>query len=184
MNFARTTVSLLLLAAMGSTAQAQSVVDAVQSERTRDQVKAEFAEAVRTGNVVPAGDAGLRLNELYPQRYPQAAATVGVSRAQVKAELAEAIHNGDMVAAGEGDAKLNEKFPQRYPAKVVVTSAKTRAEVKAETLAAIRSGDVFAAGEGTMRLNQEFPQRYAKARAVYAGQTQDVTAVASSTVAP
>ena len=34
MNFARTTVSLLLLAAIGTTAQAQS-------EKTREQVKAE-----------------------------------------------------------------------------------------------------------------------------------------------
>ena len=65
MNFARTTVSLLLLAAIGTTAQAQS-------EKTREQVKAEYAEAVRTGDVIPAGDAGLKLNELYPQRYPHA----------------------------------------------------------------------------------------------------------------
>src|SRR5450432_2587133 len=174
MNFARTTVSLLLLAPIRTTTQAQS-------EKSREQVKAEFAEAVRTGNVIPAGDAGLKLNELYPQRYPQAPAAVGVSRAQVKAELAEAIRNGDMVAAGEGETKLNEEFPQRYPAQVVMASGKTRAEVNAETLAAIRGGDMFAAGEGTMKLNEEYPQRYAKARALYAGKTQDATALASST---
>ena len=33
-----------------------------QSEKTREQVKAEYAEAVRTGDVIPAGDAGLKLN--------------------------------------------------------------------------------------------------------------------------
>lgn len=49
MNFARKTVSLLLLAATGTAAQAQS-------ERTRERVKAEYAEAVRTGDVIPAGD--------------------------------------------------------------------------------------------------------------------------------
>ena len=56
------------------------------------------SEAVRTGDVIPAGDAGLKLNELYPQRYPHAAVAVAVSRAQVKAELAEAIRTGDMAA--------------------------------------------------------------------------------------
>ena len=64
-----------------------------------------------------------------------------------------------------------------------MASGKTRAEVNAETLAAIRSGDMFAAGEGTMKLNEEYPQRYAKARALYAGKTQDATALASSTAA-
>jgi len=100
MNFARTTVSLLLLAAIGTTAQAQS-------EKTREQVKAEYAEAVRTGDVIPAGDAGLKLNELYAQRYPHAQVTVGPTRAQVKAELAEAIRTGDMMASGELGLKLN-----------------------------------------------------------------------------
>lgn len=106
MNFARTTVSLLLLAAIGTTAQAQS-------EKTLEQVKAELTEAIRTGDVLANGDTGLKLNELYPQRYPHAPAAIGASRAQVKAELAEAIRIGDMIADGESGLRLNEEFPQR-----------------------------------------------------------------------
>ena len=116
MNIARVTVSLLLLAALGTTAQAQS-------EKTREQVKAELAEAIRTGDVFARGESGLKLNELYPQRYPQAPAAVAATRAQVKAELAEAIRTGDMIAAGESGLKLNEEFPQRYPAVAVAARA-------------------------------------------------------------
>src|SRR5471032_2757016 len=82
MNIARTIVPLALLAAFATTAQAQS-------EKTREQVKAEWAEAVRTGDVVAPGDTGLKLNELYPQRYPHAAAGIALTRAQVKADFAE-----------------------------------------------------------------------------------------------
>ena len=37
---------------------------------TRDQVKAELAEAVRTGDILAAGDTGLKMNELFPGSYP------------------------------------------------------------------------------------------------------------------
>jgi hypothetical protein len=163
MNFARTTVSLLLLAAIGTTAQAQS-------EKTREQVKAEYAEAVRTGDVIPAGDAGLKLNELYPQRYPHGAVAVAVSRAQVKAELAEAIRTGDMMATGELGLKLNEEFPQRYPAIVAVASTKTRDQVNAETREAIRNGDMYAAAKACRSSTKSFriamprPARFTPAR--------------------
>ena len=108
MNFARTTVSLLLLAAIGTAAQAQS-------EKTREQVKAEYAEAVRTGDVIPAGDAGLKLNELYPQRYPHAEVAVATTRAQVKAELAEAIRTGDMMASGDSGSSSTKSFRSAIP---------------------------------------------------------------------
>ena len=107
MNIARTTISLVLLAAIGTAAQAQS-------EMTRDQVKAELAEAIRTGDILAPGDSGMKLNELYPQRYPRPAAGPAMTRAQVKAELAEAIRTGDMLADGDSGLKLNEEFPQRY----------------------------------------------------------------------
>jgi hypothetical protein len=38
--------------------------------RTREQVKAELAEAQRTGDVIANGETGLKLNELSPGRYP------------------------------------------------------------------------------------------------------------------
>ena len=176
MNIARMTVPLILLAALGTTAQAQSA-------KTRDQVKAEWAEATRTGEVLASGDTGLKLNELYPQRFPHAPVAAAVTRAQVRADLAEAIRTGDMIAAGEGGMKLNQEFPQRYPAMIVAASGKTRAQVKSETVEAIRTGDMFAAGEGGMKLNEEFPQRYGKARGVYGRQGQEPASMVASTVA-
>ena len=107
MNIARTTVSLVLLAALGATAQAQS-------EKTREQVKAELTDAIRTGDVLANGESGLKLNELYPRRYPRTPAAIGATRAQVEAELAEAIRTGNMIASGESGLRLNEEFPQRY----------------------------------------------------------------------
>jgi len=35
---------------------------------TREQVKAEVAEAVRTGNIMAFGEIGLKRHELYPTR--------------------------------------------------------------------------------------------------------------------
>jgi hypothetical protein len=154
MNVNRTLGSLLLLAGFATTAHAQA-------EKTREQVRAELAEAIRTGDVLAGGDSGLKLNELYPQRYPRSVATATTSREQVKAEFAEAVRTGNVFAAGEGAFKLNEESPQRYPVATVL-AGKTRAEVKAELAEAIRTGDMVPAGEAGMKLNEQFPQRYAR----------------------
>jgi len=172
MNIARTTVSLLLLAALGTAAHAQS-------EKTREQVKSELAEAIRTGDVLANGETGLKLNELYPQRYPHVVAAAGATRAQVNAELAEAIRTGDMIATGESGLKLNEEFPRRYPA-VAVAIGKTREQVKAETAQAIRAGDMVAAGESGLKLNQLYPQRYATRLGIYTAQAQPTSPAASA----
>jgi hypothetical protein len=37
--------------------------------KSRAQVKAETAEAIRNGDMLANNDSGLKLNELYPQRY-------------------------------------------------------------------------------------------------------------------
>ena len=105
MNFTRTIGSLLLLAAFGTTAQAQL---------TRHQVKAELAEAIRTGDMVAGGESGLKLNELTPGRYPAKPMVAGKTREQVMAELAEATRTGDMAVGGESGLKLYELFPERY----------------------------------------------------------------------
>src|SRR5450830_231186 len=89
---------------------------------TREQVKAELAAAVRTGDIMAGGESGLKLNELYPDRYPAKQVQSSVTREQVKAELAEAIRTGDYVAGGESGLKLNELYPNRYPAKQVQPS--------------------------------------------------------------
>ena len=161
MNIVRAIVPLALLAAFAGSAHAQS-------EKTRDQVKAELADAIRKGDVVAPGDLGLKLNELYPNRYPHAAEVASQTRAQVKAELAEATRTGDIMAAGESGLKLNELFPERFPAPIIVATGKTRAQVKAELAEAIRTGDMVVAGESGLKLNEQFPQRYARSAAIYA----------------
>ena len=75
------------------------------ADTTRDKVLAELAEANRNGDVV-IGDAGPKLNEVFPDRYPAKPAVQGKTHEQVMAELAEANRNGD-VATGDGGPKLN-----------------------------------------------------------------------------
>jgi hypothetical protein len=172
MTSARTAISLLVLAAFAATAHAES-------PKTREQVKAELREAIRTGDVLAGGDSGLKLNELYPERYPHAAAVGTKTRAEVQAELADAIRAGTMVAAGEGGMTLRDEFPQRYPT-VATAPGRSRAEVVAETREAIRTGDMYAAGEGAFKLNEETPQRYARQRALFAVEARAAATAASS----
>lgn len=153
MKYLRTTMSLALLVAFASGASAES------AGTTREQVRAELREAVRTGDVMPPGESGLKLNELNPQRYRKPDAASLTTRAEVKAEFAVARRAGDLIPAGEVGSSLREEFPQRYPP-VAVAAGKMRAQVKAETLEAIRNGDVFAAGETDLTLRARYPQRY------------------------
>jgi hypothetical protein len=82
--------------------------------KTRDQVRAELEQAVRSGDTLAAGESGSRLNELQPNLYPSKMAQAGKTREQVKEELAEAIHIGDLMAAGEVGRKLKEIYPGQY----------------------------------------------------------------------
>ena len=83
---------------------------------TREQVKAELAAAVRTGDIMAGGESSLKLNELYPNRYPARQVQAGFTREQVKAELAEAIRTGVFMVGGEISAKCNELHPDMHPA--------------------------------------------------------------------
>jgi len=159
MKFARTFTSALLLLAGAVTAHAQSPL-------TREQVRAELREAIRSGDMLAPGDSGARLNQLHPQLDPATSRVAGKTRSEVQAELADALRSGDIVAAGESGLTMRERFPQLYPAAPVV-AGRTRAEVRAETLQAIRDGDIVA-GESGLRLNEEFPQRYGIPRSAFA----------------
>lgn len=98
-----------LLVALG-TLGAQSQAHAI----SREQVRMELADAIRSGDVA-TGESSLSRRELFPQRYPApAAAAMGKTRAQVQAELAEAIRTGDLVANGETGLKLNQLQPSLY----------------------------------------------------------------------
>jgi len=109
--------------------------------KTRDQVRAELAEAQRTGDMLAFGNSGKKLNELYPSQYPAKAVTQGNSRAQVQAELAEAQRTGDIVANGNSGKKLSELHPTQYPAKAAA-QGNTREQVLAELAQAQRSGEI------------------------------------------
>ena len=64
---------------------------------------------------MPAGsESSLKLNELFPNRYPAKAVTSSLTREQVKAELAEAVRTGNMPAGGESSLMLTEMLPNRY----------------------------------------------------------------------
>ena len=159
-KLARATGTLFLFAALGAAAHADGGM-------TRAQVKADLAEAMRSGNMLAAGEIGLTLRELNPQRYPAPVVAAGKTRTQVKAELAEAIRTGDITANDESGLTAYEEHPQLYPAHVVV-AGKTRAQVQAELAEAIRTGDMLASDESGLKLNEEHPQRYARARATMA----------------
>jgi hypothetical protein len=110
--------------------------------KTREQVKAELAEALRTGHMPADGESGQLLNQVYPHLYPKAAPTVAQpgnatpkaapvgtpvskTRAQVKAELAEAIRTGNVLADSESGRLMNEVYPNRYPQAPQAAQAQT-----------------------------------------------------------
>lgn len=123
----------LILAATAGTTMAQN------APLTRAEVKAQLAEAVRTGDLLADGQTGLKFNEINPTNYPAKADQLGKTRAQVKAELAEAIRTGDLVANAETGLKFNQINPSNYPAQPS-QMGKTRAQVVAETAEANRLG--------------------------------------------
>jgi Domain of unknown function (DUF4148) len=71
----------LLLAAFGTHANAQL---------TREQVRAELAEAIRTGDMPAGGESGLMRYEMYPQRYAKARGSYYARTLRVPAAAAAA----------------------------------------------------------------------------------------------
>jgi len=164
MNAHRRPLASLFVTAIASLAAHSHAC--AQAPLTRAEVVAQYEEAVRTGDVLAPGDSGMKLNELYPDRYPKAASATPLTREQVVSELQAAIRSGDVVAPGDSGMKMNELYPRRYPAAAgTAVAGKTREEVRAETLEAIRTGDILAAGDSGLKLNEVYPQRYAKTRA-------------------
>jgi hypothetical protein len=136
--------------------------------KTREQVRAELAEAVRNGDVMAAGESGLTQRQMFPQRYPQAPlAASGLTRADVLGEVEEARRSGTLIAAGEAGQPVTN--PQAYPTQF---AGKTRAQVAAETREAIRTGNVLAGGESSLLLKDAYPERYANIRPASEGPMQ------------
>ena len=157
MSSSRALTLVVLAAAMAAGAHAQT-------GRTREQVKAELAEAIRTGDMIAVGESGLTQRELSPQRYrATSAAGSTVTRAQVTRDFQQARLAGDVIAVGEAGLTLNEMQPGRNPQQAAV-AGKSRAEVQAELREAIRSGDMLAGGDSGRLLKELFPQRYANVK--------------------
>ncbi len=97
--------------------------------KTREQVRAELAEARATGNIIANSEVHMTERELFPGAYEnvtaQAAApaapaapavTTGKTRAEVLAELAEARRTGNIIANSEVSITERELFPGAYAA--------------------------------------------------------------------
>jgi hypothetical protein len=155
---------VLLLAVIGGAA-AQGL--------SREQVKAELAEARRTGDIIIGGELGQRLFDAAPDRYPAPASMPAKARSQVKAELEEARRTGDLTA-GEAGLKLNQQRPDLYPP-VMRLAGKSRDQVRAELAEARALGNLLL-GEDGRTLAEAFPQRYAAIRAEHAKRNQQLDA--------
>ena len=92
----RTYASILALTLSAFSAGSALAGDA-SAPKTREQVKAELAEAIRTGDI-SYGESGQKLNELFPHQYPAKPVVQGKTREQVMAELAEAVRSGQLPA--------------------------------------------------------------------------------------
>ena len=108
MKATRLSVIAIALAALSA---GQAFADA---PKTREQVRAELADAQRNGTLIADGETGATFRERFPSQYPAAAAVAGKTRAEVQAELRDAIARGDVIADGQTGAKANELFPAAY----------------------------------------------------------------------
>jgi hypothetical protein len=64
-----------------------AAVEVVAQGKTRAEVKAELAEAIRNGELIADGETGARFKDLNPGRYPAEATFQAKSRDDVRAEL-------------------------------------------------------------------------------------------------
>jgi hypothetical protein len=115
-----------------------------QEYKTREQVKAELAEANREGTIL-SGD-GTLWRDLGAPRRPADTTLAGKTREQVKAELAEANREGTILS-GDGTLWRDLGVP-RQPADTAL-AGKTREQVRAELVEANRNGTILS-GDGTL----------------------------------
>ena len=94
-------------------ASAMFVASPAFAEVTREQVQADLAAAVRSGDIMDS-QTGLKLNEVFPNRYPVQQAQSTLTRDQVNAELADAQRTGNYVVAGEESGLCNEVHPYMH----------------------------------------------------------------------
>ena len=93
----RNTLSALTLAVLALSAGLALAQDP-GGPKTREQVRVELMEAIRTGNIPANDDTGRMLNEVNPSAYPPKMVVPCKTREQVRAELDEARRTGNMPA--------------------------------------------------------------------------------------
>ena len=147
--------TLIILALSAAPAFAFDASHGAQS-KTREEVKAELSQALRSGDIMAGGEIGAKVSELNSGGYQLKTPVLGKTRDQVRAELEQAVRSGDMLAAGESGSRLNELQPNLYPSKMA-QAGKTREQVKEELAEAIHTGDLMAAGEDGRKLNEIYP---------------------------
>ena len=130
MNKSSAFVSAITLAVAAlSTGNALASCETAAGGLTRDQVRAELAEAQRTGNFVVDGETGLLARQMFPGNYPAQPVVQGKTRAQVKQELAEAQRTGNFVVDGETGLLAQQMFPGQYPQTAVAQGTERGQEV-------------------------------------------------------
>lgn len=133
LNTARRATALNLLlgtlaltaAALAPTVQAGELdpAPAGLSVASREQVRAEWADAQRNGELIVASETGQTARDLAPQRYPHPATVVTKTRREVRSETINAIRSGDVIDTETG-LKLNQLYPTRYRHSTTTPAAK------------------------------------------------------------
>ena len=70
--------------------------DNFQSTKTRAQVQAELAEAIRTGEMIGNGQTGQTAYQLNPSAFPERPMATGKTRADVLSEMEKARMDGSL----------------------------------------------------------------------------------------
>ncbi len=128
MNKSSAFVSAIALAAAALTA-GHAVAADPSVAKTREQVRAELAEAQRTGNFVVDSESGLLARQMFPGNYPAQPVAQGKTREQVRAELAEAQRTGNFVVDSESGLLARQMFPGQYPQSTVAQGGERGEEV-------------------------------------------------------
>ncbi|QHE83548.1 DUF4148 domain-containing protein [Hydrogenophaga sp. BPS33] len=111
-------LSLIALALATASIGSAFAADA-SAPKTRDQVRAELAEAQRNGTLIADGMTGATYRDLNPGLYPAMPAMSMKTRAEVKAELRDAWARGDLVADGMTGATYRQLNPGFYAAQTM-----------------------------------------------------------------
>ena len=128
----------LIALAIASTLSAGHAL-AGDAPKTREQVRAELAQAQRDGTLIADGQTGATFRDLAPHRYAPATTVQAKTRADVRAEFEEARRNGELIADGQTGATYRDLAPHRFPAQDNAL-AKPREQVRDELAQARRSG--------------------------------------------